>query len=171
MKAKFVWAALIVAAVSHFAFIQAAPRVLTGVAIERLGDGGFNQWRLAPRVTEQSRAIVRPSPDFAYSACAFDLSDGPIMIQVTPWEGYWSLSLYAANSDNFYVVNDREARAGANIVLSRHAHREDDESTATFVRSPTTKGIALIRRLAPTPTAYAAASQVAQADVCAAVAN
>jgi uncharacterized membrane protein len=171
MKAKFVWAALIVAVMSHFAFIHAAPRILTGVAIERLGEGGFNQWRLAPRVTEQSRAIVRPSPDFAYSVCAFDLSNGPITIQVAPWDGYWSLSLYAANSDNFYVANDREARAGADIVVSRRARREDDESTATFVRSPTSKGIALIRRLAPTPTAYAVAAQVARADVCAAVAN
>jgi uncharacterized membrane protein len=171
MNTKLIWTALIVAVLTHAAFVHALPRVFTGVAIERVGESGFNRWQLAPRVTEQSRAIVRPSPDFAYSSCAFDLSEGPVTIQVAPWEGYWSLSLYAANSDNFFVVNDREARAGANIVLSRRGRNEIADDAATYVQSPTTKGIALIRRLAPTPPAYEAAAAVARADVCAQLNN
>ena len=108
MNAKLIWAALIIAVVSHVAIVHAVPRVLAGAAIARLGEGGFNAWRIAPRVTEQSRAIVRPSPDFGYSLCAFDLSDGAVAIQVAPWEAYWSLSLYGANSDNFFVIDDRD---------------------------------------------------------------
>ncbi len=165
--AKYVWAALIVAVMSHLAVIHAVPRVFTGVAISRLSESGFNAWRFAPRVTPESRAIVRPSPDFAYSACAYDLSDGPVTIRVKPWDGYWSLSLYASNSDNFYVVDDREARQGAVITLTRRIPRDAEDSGATYVRSPSTRGIALIRRLAPTPDAYAAAAQVARDDFCA----
>ncbi|MGD9981527.1 MAG: DUF1254 domain-containing protein [Hyphomonadaceae bacterium] len=165
---KYLLGALIVAVVVHFAAIYAAPRVLMNVAIERIGERGFNAWRMSDRVTAASRQIVRPSPDFAYSACAFDLSTGPVIITATPWDSYWSLSLYAANSDNFFVIDDREARSGAEITLVRRG-RAHPEGASMIVESPSERGIALIRRLAPTPSAYDAAKEVAAEDVCASV--
>jgi uncharacterized membrane protein len=135
------------------------------VAIKRVGGGGANQWQFADRVTPLSRQIVRPSPDFAYSACPFDLRDGPVVITATPWNAYWSLSLYAANSDNFFVIDDREARHGAEITLVRRG-RAHPEGAPMVVESPSERGIALIRRLAPTPDAYNAAKNVAVEDVC-----
>lgn len=166
---KYILAALAAAVVSHFAFVQAVPLVLMNAAISRVGGGQPNQWRLGARVTPASRAIVRPAPDFAYSSCAFDLSRGPVIIHVAPWDAYWSLSLYAANSDNFYVIDDREARDGATITLARQAPRDaGEEGQPTTVISPSVRGIALIRRLAPTADAYAAVSQVAAGDICAA---
>jgi uncharacterized membrane protein len=165
---KYVWAAIAIAVLAHFAFIHAVPRVMMNVALERVSAiNGYNAWTFSDRVTPASRAIVRPSPDFAYSACAYDLSDGPLTITATPWGSYWSLSLYAANSDNYFVIDDREARGGAEITLVRR--RQDTEgSAATIVTSPTTRGVALIRRLAPDVDSYNAASQVARTDVCAA---
>jgi uncharacterized membrane protein len=163
---KYVWAALGVAAITHFAIISAIPRLLTGAAITRLGEAGFNQWRVAPRVTAQSRTIVRPAPDFAYAACAYDLEAGPLTIRVAPWRDYWSLSLYAANSDNFFVVDDREARGGAAITLVRAGRRAPDDA-AQVIESPSRRGVALIRRLAPTADAYAAAAERAKRDICA----
>lgn len=165
---KYVWTAIIVALVAHFAFIHAVPRVMMWVAIDRVSSEGahYNAWTFADRVTPLSRTIVRPSPDFAYSACAYDLSDGPVAITATPWDAYWSLSLYADNSDNFFVVDDREARAGTEITLIRRGRTPPDNSTRV-VESPTTRGIALIRRLAPDLESYNAASQVAQGDACA----
>lgn len=165
---KYIWAVLGVAVLSHFVFIHAAPRVMMDVAIERIGGGSFNQWRVADRVTPLSRQIVRPSPDFAYSACAYDLRDGPIVITATPWNAYWSLSLYAANSDNFFVIDDREARYGAEITLVR-AGRPHPEGASMVVESPSDRGIALIRRLAPELDQYNAATQVAREDVCSSV--
>jgi len=164
--AKYVWAALIVAVVAHFAFIYATPRVLMNVAFSRVGAGRPNEWHLAPRVTQDSRTIVRPSPDFAYSACAYDLSHGPVHFRVPPWNAYWSLSLYADNSDNFFVLDDREAREGADIVLVRRGG-EHPRDAVRVVEAPSARGIALIRRLAPTPDEYAGAAQVARGDVCA----
>lgn len=164
---KYALAALVIAAAAHLTIVSAVPSVLTGIAITRLSDNGFNQWMRAPRVTEQSRTIVRPAPDFAYSACAYDFSKGPLMLRVAPWGDYWSLSLYAANSDNFFVIDDREARRGADIILVR-AGRAAPETASRVVESPSARGVALIRRLAPTATAYAAAAAVAQTDVCAA---
>ncbi|MGD9966289.1 MAG: DUF1254 domain-containing protein [Hyphomonadaceae bacterium] len=158
--------AIMVAIIAHIATIHAVPRMLMHVAIERIGERGANVWRMSDRVTAASRQIVRPSPDFAYSACAFDLSAGPVVITASPWQSYWSLSLYAANSDNFFVIDDREARAGAEITLVQRGRTHAD-GAAMVVESPSTRGIALIRRLAPTPGAYEAAKAVAAADVCA----
>ncbi|MGQ0533910.1 MAG: DUF1254 domain-containing protein [Caulobacteraceae bacterium] len=167
---KYVHGALAIAALVHFAVIYAAPRVLMNVAIERIGAGGFNAWRVSDRVTPASRQIVRPSPDFAYSACAFDLSGGPMLISASPWNAYWSLSLYAANSDNFFVIDDREARHGAEITLVRRGGRHP-EGASRVVESPSTRGVALIRRLAPTPDSYDRAREVARDDVCAGTAR
>lgn len=167
---KYVLGALIIAALVHFAAILAVPRVFMNVAIERIGAvGGINAWRLSDRVTATSRWVVRPSPDFAYSTCVFDLSNGPVIITATPWDSYWSLSLYGANSDNFFVIDDREAHFGAEITVVR-AGAAHPEGASMVVESPSTKGIALIRRLAPTPDTYNGAAQVAAEDVCASVA-
>ncbi len=163
---KYVWAALIVAVLTHLALIHSAPRIAMGVAIERLSAGGANSWRFADRVTPLSRTIVRPSPDFAYSACAYDLAQGPLTLRVAPWGSYWSLSLYAASSDNYFVIGDREARNGAEITLVREGRRAPQDA-AHLVESPSRRGIALIRRLAPTLESYNAAARVADNDVCA----
>lgn len=169
-RGKYLWAVLAIAVISHFAFIHAVPRVMMGVAFERIGTGGANRWQVADRVTPLSRQIVRPSPDFAYSACAYDLDNGPVVITATPWDAYWSLSLYAANSDNFFVIDDREARYGAEITLVR-AGRPHPEGASMVVESPSRRGIALIRRLAPELDQYNAATRVAREDVCASVAS
>jgi uncharacterized membrane protein len=166
---KYILGALIVAALIHFAAIIAVPRLLMHVAMERIGAGGSNAWLVSDRVTAASRQIVRPSPDFAYSACVFDLSEGPVVITATPWDAYWSLSLYGANSDNFFVIDDREAHYGAEITLVRRGTAHP-EGASMVVESPSAHGIALIRRLAPTPSAYDAARRVAADDVCASVA-
>lgn len=167
---KYLLGALIIAALVHFAAIFAVPRVLMNIAIERIGAAGANVWRTTGRVTAASRQIVRPSPDFAYSACVFDLSEGPVIITATPWDDYWSLSLYGANSDNFFVIDDREAHYGAEITLVRKGAAHP-EGASMVVESPSARGIALIRRLAPTPSTYDAAAAIASEDVCANIAQ
>ncbi len=163
---KYVLGALVIAIAVHFAAIYAVPRVFMNIAIERIGAvSGVNAWRLSDRVTATSRWVVRPSPDFAYSTCVFDLSQGPVVITATPWDSYWSLSLYAANSDNFFVIDDREAHHGAEITVVRRG-RAHPEGASMVVESPSERGIALIRRLAPTPNTYNAAKNVAVEDVC-----
>ncbi|MFZ2029483.1 MAG: DUF1254 domain-containing protein [Vitreimonas sp.] len=169
---KYVIAALLAAVVAHFVVIFGTPTVLMNVALQRVSGGGhYNAWHLSERVTKASRAIVRPSPDFAYSVCPYDLSNGPVRIHVTPWSDYWSLSLYANNSDNYFVLDDREAQNGVDVLLIRAGSAPPDHETATIVPSPSERGIALIRRLAPTPDTYAGAAQVSHTDVCAGAAH
>ncbi|MBK6702928.1 MAG: DUF1254 domain-containing protein [Caulobacteraceae bacterium] len=165
---QYVLGALIIAAIVHFAAIIAVPRVLMNVAMQRFGEDGDNVWHLAERITVASQKIVRSSPDFAYSACVYDLSNGPVVIAAAPWDEYWSLSLYGDNTDNFFVIDDREAHHGAEITLIKRGTPHPD-GASMIVESPSTRGIALMRRLAPTASTYSAAADVAREDVCAAV--
>ena len=165
---QYVLGALIIAAIVHFAAIIAVPRVLMNVAMQRFGEDGDNVWHLAERITVASQKIVRSSPDFAYSACVYDLSNGPVVIAAAPWDEYWSLSLYGDNTDNFFVIDDREAHHGAEITLIKRGTPHPD-GASMIVESPSTRGIALMRRLAPTTSTYSAAADVAREDVCAAV--
>jgi len=168
---KYLWTALVLAVLTHFAVLLAFPNFVMNTAMARVSGGHFNVWRQGARVTEASRAIVRPSPDLAYSTCVYDLSGGPIQVHVAPWRAYWSLSLYQDNSDNFFVIDDREAHDGADVIIIKQGMAAPDHATAQIVESPTTRGIALVRRLAPTLEDYTGAAQAGRADVCAATAR
>jgi uncharacterized membrane protein len=98
--------------------------------------------------THKSRQIVMPSPDLVYSSCVYDLSAGPLrMSGVLPPAGhYWSLSLYAHNTDNYFVLNDREL-TNRRFDVTMHPPGAGVADTKTTVTSPSMTGIALIRMI------------------------
>jgi uncharacterized membrane protein len=157
---------VVIAAIAHVAVVIAAPYVLMRTAMDRITrDVGVNVWRHAPRVTEKSRRIVRPSPDLAYSSCVYDLSVGPIRVTAAAWSDYMSVSAFAANSDNFFVINDRQAPKGVDFVLIREGDPKP-EGAAMTVTSPTATGIILQRRIAPTEARFAEADAARKGDIC-----
>ncbi|MBI1188847.1 MAG: DUF1254 domain-containing protein [Alphaproteobacteria bacterium] len=161
----FLLVVAIVGVAAHAATVIATPRAIMNVAMTRLAENGGPGWRHAPRTTADARNIVRPSPDLAYSACVYDLADGPMTITMAPSEDYWSLSLYAANSDNFFTRNDRAAREGVAITLVRRGAAPPPGATEV-VESPSARGVAIQRRLAPTAGAYAIADAARRGDLC-----
>ena len=113
---------LALAAAVHVAAVWALPRLImarlaaTASAAEKSGT------YLPPMTDHTQRRVVMPSPDLLYATCAFDVGERPLSIRVDPrgagHQGYWSIALYASNSDNFYVLNDRQAGdAPVHIVL------------------------------------------------------
>lgn len=163
---------LAVAAATHVGFMLLYPGLVMDKAIERLSRQGTatNQWLHSPRMTEDVRVIVRPSPDLAYSSCVYDLSKGPVRLSVAPWGDYLSLSLFDDNTDNFYTLNDRQMPAdGAAVILHHKGQAVPDtlrRSAFATVESPSERGIALIRRLAPTAERFAAADAARGQEVC-----
>jgi uncharacterized membrane protein len=97
----------------HIAAVWAAPRLIMQILMHGPMAKTMNmqnQAAFAPPVTAASRTVVMPSPDLLYSVCVFDVTAGPVRISANPQlKTYWSIALYAANSDNFFVVNDRKA--------------------------------------------------------------
>jgi uncharacterized membrane protein len=98
----------------HLAAVWAAPRVIMQVLLRATQASGLeahNQAAFPAPVTAASRSIVLPSPDLLYAVCSFDLRHGPVRVTANPQlPGYWSIALYASNSDNFFVLNDRQAQ-------------------------------------------------------------
>jgi uncharacterized membrane protein len=103
----------VTALVVHIAVVWALPwvimdRVMSGAAAQELNM--LNRAAFPPAVDASARRVVMPSPDMLYSVCVFDVSSGPVRVTAQPGlKTYWSIALYGANSDNFFVVNDRQA--------------------------------------------------------------
>lgn len=162
---------VVTAIVVHLAIILATPNVIMAVALKRVsfGEHKFNAWYDGPRTTEASRAVVRPSPDLAYSSCVYDLSKGPVRIVAGKAADYMSVSVYAANSDNIFAINDRQSPNGVQLVLVGKGQTAP-QGMGTVVQSPTQRGVVLERRLAPSAEAFAAAAMARANDICAPVA-
>lgn len=158
--------AAVVALAVHVGLMFATPYGLMRLAMARISQKGAheNVWIRSPRTTERSRGIVRPSPDLAYASCVYDLSHGPIRVTAAPWGDYMSVSVFQANSDNIYVVDDRQAPAGVDFVLAKAG--QTAPPGAPVVLSSSTRGIVLTRRLAPTPARFQAARAADRNDVC-----
>ena len=113
------------------------------LSIRTTGANTFHHGR-AP--THKSRQIVMPSPDLVYSSCVYDLAAGNLVIsgKLPPEGHYWSLSLYAHNTDNYFVLNDRELPARSfSITLTGKGRGK----AGGGIESPTRTGIALIRMI------------------------
>ena len=118
--------------------------------------GGVNQIYHAPQVTEQSRTVVRPAPDLAYSICVFDLSKGALRVTMPQSRSYSSVSFFAHDTVNFFALNDRDVAGPAQqIILTQ----EGDQSAvvppdAITVRAPSKRGLVLFRRVIPSESAW-----------------
>ena len=148
-------ALLLTAALVPLAAVWAAPRLvmqflLNGPAATALQ--WHNRAAFPPPVTAQSRSVVLPSPDLLYSVCAYDVAKGPVRVQAQPTlSSYWSIALYGDNSDNFFVLNDRQAgskpvdlwlvSAGGNLSASAVP------AGAQVVVTPSSQGFLLMRVL------------------------
>jgi uncharacterized membrane protein len=106
----------------------------------------------SPAVDATSRRVVMPSPDLLYSLCVFDLSQGPLRITARPaLDTYWSVALYADNSDNFFVQNDRQTGKSALdlwlVSEGANASAPAVPAGARVVVSPSRRGLLLMRVL------------------------
>lgn len=160
---------LLVAAAAAWAAITYIPYGLMNVAMERLGQGGVNTMSYGNLATPERQPVVRPSPDLAYSSCPYDLSDGPVAIDVTPVPGrYSSLSLFDAATDVIFVRNDVEAGGKPyRIIVAREGQAVP--AGAEVVRTGYDRGIALIRLLLKDPGEIAGLDTARRESSCAPV--
>lgn len=130
--------------------IQQAPRAVMSTIEARIaqGAGGWNACFHNRIYGPRANAANRANPDSIISSMAYDLSQGPVRVSGEVWPRYWSFSLYQQNSDNFFVVNDRDLdQTEFDFVLKLDSQSVED-SPGKVIVSPTEKGIMLIRRFA-----------------------
>jgi uncharacterized membrane protein len=143
--------ALVLMVAVHLMSVWAFPRVVMAVVLRDMPavtDAG--QAFLPPPPDHLQRRIVLPSPDLLYALCPYDLSRAPLHITAAPASGrYWSIALYADNTDNFFVLNDREA-TGAPVSLWLRAAGTPSgglPAGSRVVTAPSPRGLLLMRVL------------------------
>jgi uncharacterized membrane protein len=149
---KWIAAALLVAAVVHGTTVLLLPRLImlrtmAGITTQA---AGTNTILHAPRATWRSRGVVRPSPDLLYSICVYDLDAAGGAVRVSTHDmpaTYWSVSVFDADTNNFYALNDRQASKGAADFVLTASGKSAGAGRLPAVAAPTSRGIVLFRTL------------------------
>jgi len=170
MKTWPLWigAVLVLTVIIHILTVLLVPPGIMTVAMMRMADGGADTRVVhTPPPDASSRAVVRPSPDLAYSICLFDMAEGPLLVKAQVPDTYWSVSAFAHNTDNFFVVNDQQLRGDTLELLIR---REDEEVPGfggiPVSFAPTDRGVVLMRMLVTDEDSYLELDPVRRTATC-----
>jgi uncharacterized membrane protein len=146
------------AALVHVAAVWALPRAIMSRVLAGLSaQAGTNVFVHPPLATAESRTIVRPSPDLAYSSAVFDVRERPLRVVVPLTAPYTSLSGFAADTDNFFALNDLTAGADTiDVVLIGPGTERAGLEGLRVVEAPSDRGVLLVRRVVPSSEAFAA---------------
>ena len=149
---KWIAATMLVAVVVHGATVMLLPRFIMYRTMDGIAKqaAGINIILHAPRADWHARGVVRPSPDLLYSICVYDLdaAGGAVRISTHDMpETYWSVSVFDADTNNFYALNDRQARTGATDFVLTASGKPAGDGRLPAVAAPTGRGIVLFRTL------------------------
>ena len=157
----------LVAFVANQATLLATPYALMYVALNKVGERSpVNRFAFAPMATADNQTIVRPSPDLAYSTCVFDVSKGPVLVDVQPVaDHYWSVSVFDARTDVAAVRSDRDTNGkAARLALMKKGQKAPDGYTPVVLAYD--RGLALIRILLANPQEFPAAVAIRRKSTC-----
>lgn len=171
---NFIAIITLTAIISHAVALHLIPSVIMSIAIKRLpiqglatakeavkaetkndtissliiSQKGLNVAMPSRRMDHYQRSIVRSTPDILYTACIYDLNDGPLQLTTPTIGGYTSISAFADNTDNYFTADDRSAINGKLDLTLVSSHWSGDVPVgSTAVVSPSDKGIVLFRVL------------------------
>lgn len=160
-------AAVIMAVTAYQATLLATPYALMYAALQKIGDRTPpNRFAFSPMSTADNQPIVRPSPDLSYSTCVFDLSNGPVLVDVAPVPGrYWSVSIFDARTDVAAVRSDRDTRGKpARLALVKKGQTAPQGYEPVLVKYD--RGLALIRILLASPDEFPAIDAIRRKSTC-----
>lgn len=167
----FVLATLAVAAAVHVATVWELPRFIMSKAMTKIAGNAQANLMLEPPLSDATaRAVVRPSPDLAYSICVLDLQKTPVRVHVPLTAPYTSVAFYSSATDNYFVRNDRELEGrdlDAIVVAPGAAKPASVPAGVEVVEAPTEKGLVLVRRVVESPEAFPALDEVRKKATCA----
>ncbi len=160
-------AGLMASAIVWHGTLVAAPFALMAAAKKKIGsDLEPNRFLFGKMATADNQPIVRPSPDLAYSTCVFDVSNGPVLIDIVPVPNhYWSVSIFDARTDVAAVRSDRDTGTKpARLALLKDGQKAPADYDA--IKLDYDRGIALIRILLASPDDYPAIDAIRRQSTC-----
>lgn len=143
---------IILAGIIHLIIVICFPSIVLRIAHRKISEraGGVNVVIHNTPTTAANNPIINSSPDLLYSACAFDLSKGPIRFRAKVPDSYWSISGFDAETNNFFSVNNEQARSkDFELVLVGPDGSSKVNGNVRMVKAPTTRGVVLFRTLVP----------------------
>ena len=161
LKRNWGWivAALVLALGVYAATVLFLPRIIMNRTMGAIAHAtGVNTMAHGKRPTARSRGVVRPSPDLLYSTCIYDLeaAHGVLHVHAQGMPAtYWSVSAFDAETNNFHVENDRQAKNGGVDFLLIAKGAFADGTRLPVVISLTNRGIILFRTLINDETHFA----------------
>lgn len=152
------------AAFVHVLAVAALPRVIMSRVLTTFAAQGAPNRFVHPQLaTSTARAIVRPSPDLAYSSALFDVSEHPLHVSVPLSAPYTSLSGFADNTDNFFALNDLTAGSDPiDVVIVGPSTKRAGLEGRRVIEAPSDRGVLLVRRVVVDADAFAAVDAVRQ---------
>jgi len=148
---------------AHWATLAYAPSVIMDRALQTLKDRGIAEHAFTSpvRITPDTQVVVRSSPDLFYSLCRYDLSEpsASLLIRMAQWPDYQSLSFFDAETNNYFTQRGTGESVEVTLV-------GPGNSASGTVTSPSTRGVILIRRLAPSQELFDQAKALASDDSC-----
>lgn len=154
------------ALVAHVAALALVPRAIFTSVVGRPFEGQGTNALGHRELPKPGMGAWGPSPDLLYSKCVYDVSAGPVRITTPVPDSYWSMSVYAANTDLVAVVNDRELpehRLDAVLALAG----QTTPAGMRVIRVPQARGAAFFRTLVADPTREPALDALRRQGRCA----
>jgi len=175
-RGRFLWiaATLAVAALVHLASLYLLPHLVMARALSLMG--APNTIHFGKRPDAAARGVVRPSPDLLYATCPFDLAKGPLRVTArVPHATYWSVSAFDADTNNFFVKNDRQVTGDTIELLLVQRGKAwpplDNALERVILFPPTEKGLILFRTLIDDDRHLAALDAIRRQARCETVAS
>lgn len=154
----------VTALIAHVFVLTSMPGFIMGKAHQTFEAQGVptNRWVSSPKQTPETQRIVRPSPDLAYAICRFDTTESPVFINAPLWDGYGSLSIFDSQTDNVFVASLASESAFEGVYVTSP---DGDDGLGNSITLEG-RGIAVIRRLAPTQDLYDQAASLVSGATC-----
>jgi uncharacterized membrane protein len=150
---KTILLTIILAVVFHLIAIAVFPNAMMYAVLKVLMKGQQENtvYHRLPEAAGKDR-VPMTSPNLLKSSCVFDVSGKPLRIKAAVPDTYWSLSLYAMNTDNFYVINDEQVKSKrVDIVLVGPGLSYKKSGDEEVVVAPSKRGYISIRMLITDP--------------------
>lgn len=140
---------IILAVVFHLILIAIFPNVMMSVVLKVLMKGRQANvvYHRLPEEAGKDK-VPMTSPNLLKSSCVFDVSEKSLRIKAVVPGTYWSLSFYAMNTDNFYVINDEQVKSKrVDIVLVGPGGSYEKSGDEKVIMAPSKRGYIIIRML------------------------
>ncbi|WP_319772004.1 hypothetical protein [Breoghania sp.] len=109
---------LLLGGVIHIVAVVLVPDFTTVDAWTRLEKFGPEaRFNVLPTVEPGSEPLPMLDPTMAHAVCRFSLADGPVRLDATLPETFWSFSLFNRRGETTYSFNDRTSGEGKLAML------------------------------------------------------